>query len=74
MLKQEQANLLNSIIGSEYLYPIINASDDNDVASALMKICKDKELSLNMGKESKQWFNKYVIGEGLQKIINAIES
>lgn len=58
----------------EYLYPIINASDDNDVASALMKICKDKELSLNMGKESKQWFNKYVIGEGLQKIINAIES
>ncbi len=58
----------------EYLYPIINASDDDSVASALMKICQDKELSLEMGKESKKWFSKYVAGDGLRKIINAIES
>lgn len=58
----------------EYLYPIMNASDDDGVASALMKISQDKELCLNMGKKSKKWFSKYVVGDGLQKIINAIES
>ena len=58
----------------DYLYPIMNASNANDVASALKKIYKNKELSSNMGRESKEWFNKYLVGEGLQKIINAIES
>ena len=34
----------------------------------------DKKLSSDMGEKSKRWFDKYVVGEGLVKIINAIES
>ena len=58
----------------EYLYPILKASDNEDVASALTKVYNDRKLSSDMGEKSKKWFDKYVVGEGLMKIINAIES
>ena len=50
------------------------ASDNEDVASALTKVYNDRKLSSDMGEKSKKWFDKYVVGEGLMKIINAIES
>ena len=58
----------------EYLYPILKASDNEDVASALTKVYNDRKLSSDMGEKSKKWFDKYVVGDGLMKIINAIES
>ncbi len=58
----------------KYLFPVLNASNYNDVASALIKLYSDKKLKSDMGIKSKIWFDKYVVGEGLDKIINAIES
>ena len=58
----------------EYLYPIMNSSNADDVASGLKNFFEDKQLSLKMGKQCKDWFDKYVVGEGLEKVINAIES
>ena len=58
----------------DYLYPIMNSSNANDVASGMKKIYENKQLSLAMGQRCKEWFDKYIVGEGLQKVINAIES
>ena len=57
----------------EFLYPIQNASNIDDVTTGLMKIYNDNIYSTSMGRKNKEWFNKYVIEEGLKKIINAIE-